>query len=464
MIHKKINDRIMEMFESGDFDYDFINLELDVRVKSKLHNYQHLHVYNLVSCLKKNNVIVDGSDTGTGKTYTAIACIKQLKLTPLIICPKGTINIWKNVCKYFDVNPLSIVNYEMLKNCNTYDTNNNIIDCDFLKNINDEYIWNFNNPKNIVVIFDEAHKCKNKSTFNSQLLLSLKNITKCFLISATLCDNPKNFTVFGYMLDYYDNLKKGKKWVEGVIREQTMNRIKGNILYKYIYPNKGSRMTIQDIGDNYPMNQISVDCFDLSEKDSKIIDNSYNLLNKMYKNKGSDSLVQINRERQFIELLKVPIFIDLIEKYTEHQKSIAIFVNYKETMNKIMNYLKSKKIEYCFIDGSQNIKEREDNVNNFQTNKIKIIICTIQSGGQSISLHDLSGNNPRVSIISPTFSSTDLIQTLGRIYRMGVKTPTLQIILFSTSKVERNISETIKRKIKFLDKLTDQDLFCNIFN
>lgn len=461
MLQRKINNRIMEMFNKGEFDDDFINLELDEFIKSRLFPYQHLHVFNLISCLKKNNVVIDGSNTGTGKTYTSIAVAKHFNLIPIIICPKGSINIWKEVCEYFKIKPLLITNYELLRKGNNGDTEKKIL---YLSN--KEFTWKFDNPKKIIVIFDEAHKCKNYNTLNGKLLLSLKNICKIMLLSATLCDHPKNFKIFGYMLDFYDNLKKGKKWIENIIIEQDKNKCKNNyqnIIHKYIFPEKGSKMCILDIGENYPMNQINVNCYDVDDKNIKRINMAYNNILSEMKNNNAESLTKILVERQEIELIKVPLIINLIDKYLEHNKSIAIFVNFRKTLTNISQYLDNIGIKYSQIHGSQTIIEREKNINDFQNNSVKIILSTIQSGGQSINLHDIQGNNPRISIISPSFSSTELLQTLGRIYRVGLKSPTLQIILFYAGTVEKKISDIIKKKINFMDKITDDDLIFDIF-
>lgn len=456
MLHKKINDRFMEMFEKGEFDDDFINLELSTFIKNKLHTYQHLHVFNLISCVSKNNVTIDGSDTGTGKTYCALAVAKHFGYIPLIICPKSTISIWKDTCLYFNIKPLDIINYENIRLGNITQKNN-----PYLEIRDDNFFWKFQDTSKIIVIFDEAHKCKNKSTLNSKLLMSLKNLCKMILLSATLCDNPKNFTVYGYMLNFYNDLKKGKKWIENIIKEQDKN--KSNIIYKYLFPEKGSRMTMNEIKDNYPMNQICVDCYNIDNKYVKQIDNSYNLIHGNLKISQAESLIKLNFERQKIEEIKIPIILELMEKYLEHNKSIAIFINFRKSLETIRKYLDKNNITHSYIDGTQTLIERDLNINNFQTNKVRIIVCTIQSGGQSINLHDKIGNNPRVSIISPSFSSIDFLQTLGRIYRVGLKSPTLQIIIFCANTIEKSISDAIKTKINFLDKLTDDDLCTSIF-
>ena len=87
------------------------------KIKDKLLKYQIQHTENLVRILQNNMACLDASDTGTGKTYTAIGVAKMLKCKPFIICPKSVISNWIQVCKYFDCEILGIANYEMLKNC-----------------------------------------------------------------------------------------------------------------------------------------------------------------------------------------------------------------------------------------------------------------------------------------------------------------------------------------------------------
>src|SRR3989338_1480104 len=83
-------------------------------------SYQIPHVYQLYECLQGVDCVLDASDTGTGKTYTTIACCYLLKLKPLIICPKSVINTWIDVAKKMGVEILGISNYEKMKGCKYY--------------------------------------------------------------------------------------------------------------------------------------------------------------------------------------------------------------------------------------------------------------------------------------------------------------------------------------------------------
>ena len=110
------NNRILELFENCDFE----NIKIPENIETKLLDYQILHVQNLIYSLENNNILLDLSDTGCGKTYSAIAVCKFNQLRPMIICPKTIISSWKKVCKYFQVKPYFVVNYETMRNGKYY--------------------------------------------------------------------------------------------------------------------------------------------------------------------------------------------------------------------------------------------------------------------------------------------------------------------------------------------------------
>ena len=120
-MNKKIDKRLNDMYENNVFDEDFIKIELEKNILNNILPYQHLHLMNLICAFKKGNdlTILDGSSTGLGKTYTAIATCSHLKLKPIIVCPLSVIGVWQNVCRIFNVVPLTIVNYELIRTINS---------------------------------------------------------------------------------------------------------------------------------------------------------------------------------------------------------------------------------------------------------------------------------------------------------------------------------------------------------
>jgi SNF2 family DNA or RNA helicase len=464
-LKNKIDQRIFDLFDKAHTNDDIDNINIRDEIVKKLHPYQILHTFNLITALKNNNCIVDGSSTGTGKTYTAIATCAQLNLLPIIICPKNVISSWINIVNLFNVKSLLIVNYEAIRSLNCLNQNNEIIPCTYITKQKDFYIWNFNSlsltdQKRVVFIFDEAQKCKNHNSLNAKLLISTKKY-KTMLLSATICDKLSDFGIFGMMLRFYNNHEQGKKWIQSVIREdKNQYGVKKNSLHRYLFPSKGSKMSLDDLGDAFPMNQISVECYDLSAANQEKINDYYRQIdNKL--NNGTipgNQLIKLNSLRQKIENLKSSLIIDMMVDYYEHNKSVCIFVNYKSSLRIIIDYLKKKGIMYAEIHGDQSIDVRKHNIDSFQTNQVRIIVCTIGSGGMAISLNDTIGLYPRVSLISPNYSGIDLVQTLGRISRTDTKSPCLQKIIFCANTCEANVAAILKQKKDMLDKITDEEL------
>lgn len=456
---KKVKKRIMDMFNNRVFE-DIDDIGIKPHVKKHLFQYQFLHVFNLSTAIKHNNIAIDGSATGTGKTYTAIAVCKQMNLTPIIICSKTTRSNWSMVCKIFDVDPIAVVNYELLRNCKVYNEDNKKIDADFIRKTEDgkRYKWKIKNPRRTILIFDEVHRCKNYKSQLGRLLIDAKHQCKILMLSATLCDKLNDFSSFGYMLGLYGKLSQSKNWIKGIIREDTKKICgeRSNAMADSLFPDKGSRMMIEDIGEAFPKNQISAECFDLDVKDIQKMNKRLSKLKKLRGEK--DTLVEISDVRQEIEKLKIPIIIEEIMKYYESGRSVVVFVNFVNTLDTISEYLQKNNILHATVQGGQNAEERELNIELFQFNKNRVILCTIQSGGESISLHDTTGEHPRVSLISPSLSSIELVQALGRIYRSDTRSPCLQKIIFCADTYEERICDIIREKSELINKLTDEDL------
>jgi hypothetical protein len=72
-------------------------------IKKLLLPHQIDHVANLSERLLENYICFDCSDTGTGKTYSAIATAKHLKMNIFVICPKTIMSSWIDVIAVFGV-------------------------------------------------------------------------------------------------------------------------------------------------------------------------------------------------------------------------------------------------------------------------------------------------------------------------------------------------------------------------
>ncbi len=415
--------------------------------------FQQEHYEIMKTALEKNNIAIDSSDTGTGKTYVAFALAKALELKPIIICPKSVIPSWMKVSKLFGIDVLGISNYELMRHGNWI--NNGIKQsCEYFNK--DTFEWN--PPEKCLFIFDEVHRCKNEKTVNSKILLSTKETkSKILLLSATVADKPKYFSVVGYMTNFCSSVRTFNIMLRSY--KKVNPQIEDNIiiLHSYIFPEYGSRIKMADLGKYLPKNIILPGSYSMNEEEVKDVENQYALIKtvsderKEQHDETNSFLAKIIRARQRIEALKVSILIDQIDLHISDNLNVAVFVNFRDTLDLLSDHFKTT----CLIMGGQSSSSRQKSIDDFQSGKSNIIICMIQCGGVGISLHDVSGERPRVSIISPPWSAQNLVQALGRIYRVECKSQCIQKIVYCSGTIEERICDILKTKIENYSKFND---------
>jgi superfamily II DNA or RNA helicase len=436
--------------------------------KKLLISYQINNTENLIRNISNNGAVLDASDTGTGKTYSAVCAVATMHLRPIVICPKSVMSIWKKVCKIFNVTPFFIVNYETIKNKKYYNENGDRVKCPYINYNDNMYSWK-KLPSDVIFIFDEAHKCSGVNTYNGKLLIASKTNTPTgvMLLSATIADRAERFKIFFYILNFID-VEKAKELKFDIkeymtVVDKWIFRSPNPILriHNMLYPNRCTRMSIDVLGDLFPENQISVEPYYMGkEAENKIryaYDEIYDAMNELTNKSKKDKnnpLVRVLRAQQKIELLKIPTFKELTSEYIDQGFSVVIFVNFTQTLKALSEMLSTK----CLIYGEQTQMERDFNIDEFQEDRERIIICNIKAGGVGVSLHDLHGQYKRVSLISPCWSAIDLTQALGRIHRAGAKSKSLQRIIYCDNTVENNIADRIKVKLGNLQSLNNGDL------
>jgi superfamily II DNA or RNA helicase len=439
-----------------------------------LKDFQVNHVRHLLHASKTNGNLIDSSETGIGKTYCSIATAMETGRPIFVITPKTVIRGWKKAVELTGIECAGIINYEALKFGNT----------EYLTVIEDEpiitkkgktirnitYKWNI--PKGTIFIWDEIHRCRNYKSINAKMLEAcVYSGYQCFGLSATIADNPQHLGVIGPMLKMFR-----KETFFGWMMNHGMftRSINGNNiltfsgasyhLYKIhnvIYPDRGHRVTKNELGDLFPDNTIIAESYEMDNADKieKVIKKMRKELRNLQIKKSEDvnedhPLTIRLRARQEVELLKVPAFVELAEDAMEEGNSVIIFVNFRETLDALKSRLKTD----CAIYGNQKESERNKSVDDFQAGSSNIIIVNIQAGGVGIDLHDTLGGYPRYVLVSPTDRSLDLVQCFGRAHRTGGMSKVIQKIIFAAGTVEEKVCENVNMKINNLSALNDGDL------
>lgn len=211
-------------------------------VRSKLRPWQIEPAQHLLEVLGKHDSALDSSETGTGKSYVAMAVSVSFQFSTLVVCPKISISMWHRVAQHFG-DSVSVINYESLRTGRSlYGRWNNqeqvdagpegrIFDhvcgfCQMRIDFSKPHVSCYTNqtgihcvvskPRPIVrgvfnfdkavkfLIFDEVHRCGGSDSLNADMLIAAKRQRiKHLMLSATPAQNILQMRAIGYSLDLF---------------------------------------------------------------------------------------------------------------------------------------------------------------------------------------------------------------------------------------------------------------------
>jgi len=396
---------------------------------------------------------LDTSHVGTGKTVVASHLAKSLNRPVAVICPKAVIPSWQRELQESGIEPLFVINYEKIRTGKT----------EWLTK-RGKKIMTWHLPEDTLLLVDECHKMGGAYTQNAQMLIAAKN-AGCHLhcMSATAAEDPTQMRALGYALGLH-SLNKAeaplRSWYGWMMQNgcrqndwgawELRHRSKLTDIRDTMYGSFAKRLTVEDFPDSFRQNRVFVEPIEFA--DSKKIAKAYSDLGltpdivRQYIEEGTveDSdfvIVNILRARQLAESFKVREMVEMAEDLLTESNSVVLFVNFRETADALSTALKCGAIV-----GGQKADERQQLIDDFQSDKTHVLVVNISAGGTGISLHDVNGNRPRVSLISPSFNVKEYMQALGRIHRNGAKSDALQKILVASDTIEEVVMDAIDKK------------------
>lgn len=328
------------------------------------------------------------------------------------------------------------------------------------------YQWKL--PKKTMFVFDEVHKCKSEDSQNMRLLVAAKPYVT-FGLTATPGITPRDFKALGYVLGLH-RLYDFDVWTEGhgCRRVYTQGKTRkfigwdyakksGGIetLNKELFPLRAARMRISEI-PGFPETSITAEAFSASEAPK--LREAYAACVKACRDQvGKNKMIQVTailRYRMFAEKMKVPLFISLIEEAIEGGYSVAVFVNFKETLA----LLKKKFPEAPLVYGKQKGADREAGRQAFEDNQVNKIFLNMEAGGDSLDLHDIHGGHPRMAFIAPTYNPYTLKQVFGRVHRDGALTKSIQRIVYMADTQEEKVCEDVREKLQAFSTINGDEV------
>lgn len=419
--------------------------------------------------LEKHRFFVNACGTGAGKTVMALQTMKDLYVRFLVVAPIVSHEQWRRTARAMDCEDLllDVINIEKISRGSAK-------------------IW-FNKgegwklPHGAVVILDECHRgCSGEKSNATEAFALLKAYPSIRLLamSATLASNPMQLRMAGYWAGLHGYVKQsynqfllrhGCKWEQfGWGRNRrygmmfTRNPQKARDMMAAIRREFGEMIMAygpKDIPD-FPTETILVESVDLSKRDRDEIEDAYAEMSDKVKANTGIQLVDCLHERMRAELCKAQAMVDLAVSYVNSitdNYSVVMFLSFTQTREKVEKLLREAGVSFRSVYGGMDEAERQAGIDAFQANEVHCLVCMSQAASCAMSAHDVKHERMRVSLISPSFSASDMKQALGRIRRVG-GTHATQVFVLAAGTVEDDVAASLRKKIDNLDTLNDADL------
>lgn len=423
----------------------------------------------LVSAINHWGAAVDGSELGTGKTYSACGVARELDIPFVIVCPKPVIYQWEKVISnHFKLKKChGIINYELLiRGRKDSDIASFVLSRATRRN---KFTWKL--PKNSIIIWDEAHRLKNWKTRSSKVCMEAHKLGyKQLFLSATLAASPLDLRTVGICTKMFKTAKEYYQWAydHGVFKgdwglEFNNSPTSLKLIHKYLFEQRGERL-LRDIIPNFPETEIIVTAYDINEEDTNKIREIYDEMKRelsliKFKEKNDESEMAIRiRALQKTEMLKIPLIEEMVRDGNETGMSVIIFLNFSDSIDALAKRLNTT----CIYDG-RNEKVRQKCLEDFQSNKEIVLITNLAAAREGLNAGDEHGGHPRLALISPNDSVQKLKQVFGRVHRENSKTKSIQRLIYVANTQEENVVDNVGQKLENMTLInngiiTDDDL------
>jgi hypothetical protein len=333
------------------------------------------------------------------------------------------------------------------------------------------YTWH--PPTPTIIIFDECQDAGGLKSLNSQLLIGCGQCENTYplCLSATVADSPLKLKALGFVTgmhalkDYYQwCLRNGcGKSPFGYNALYFRNSDRHRVVTKLHHHLKqyGVRIKRDEVLQYMPEETIEVELWDTgSRPKSGVVADALEMLDRtrdedlVRHEEAVPGAVELMRNRQEAELLKLPALAREITAAVEDGMYVPVFLNFVNSIDALVSLLAAEDITAGIFDG-RDIKGREKAHSDFMAARLQCIILQSQAGSAAIDLHDTEGGRPRCSFVCPTYHAETMLQMLGRVTRFGAKSPVLQRICFAENTVEQRVYQVAETKCQNIRAMND---------
>jgi len=455
-------------------------------ITAELRHYQKegLNWLNFLDDMGWGGILAD--DMGLGKTLQVLTFLQHVlerdDTTNLIIVPTTLLFNWENEIRKFAPKLKAHYHYgvQRVNNTTTFDNYDIVFttygillrDIELLK----DYKFNY-------IVLDESQAIKNPASrrFKAANLLQAKSR---LALSGTPIENS-TFDLYAQMSfvnrGFLGGVSNFKESFSNAI-DKDGDELIGSELQRLINPFV-LRRTKENVASELPPKTEDVIFCEMDTAQRKVYD-AYRdqfrdqLIGKVEEEGMGKSklmvLEALTRLRQICdspqlisgstmnetESVKIKEIIQHITDKTANHK-ILIFSQFVKMLGLIRDELTRRGIEFEYLDGKSSTKQREQSVNNFQTDdELRVFLISLKAGGTGLNLTAAD----YVYIVDPWWNPAVENQAIDRCYRIGQDKNVFAYRMICRDTVEEKILKLQERKKKVAGDIvqTDENIMKNL--
>lgn len=404
-----------------------------------LYPHQFNNALRLSESIGECGAALDVSDTGTGKSLTALATADCLDKRAFVICPLSVGPGWE--VKANEYNPalfLGWTNYEKARKPGWLATTSLV-------------------PESTLIVFDEAHRVKGKKTQQAELVRQLKQAGFDILfLSATPFVSPLETRAMAYAhnlttwIGWWRELPRfgcrraahlrGNPWVwtPSITKMHKLREWFGKSLVHTGWKD------VEGFGDL----RFVPELVELSPSKRSALNRARAGLD--WDNPGAHV-----KERVLIESVRAKAMAEQAKDLVETSHWVLAFFNFLEPLDEFATLAGTERV----IKGSTDGPIREEHLNNWRKEG-GILAAQSATMCEGVDCHDTDGDKPRVSLVSLPWSATVYRQLMGRTHRAGQKSPAIFKPFFVKDTPEQTrLLPNLTTKMENLATLRDADFY-----
>ena len=461
---KKELDSICEKFRN----FDSINLDIPNNLKADLRDYQinGFNWFKVLDYYKFGGILAD--EMGLGKTIQTIAFLLSLSnKKSLIVTPTSLIYNWKNEFEKFapDIKVLLIHGSKRdREKCFMELQNFDVILTTYGTLRND--LEKYSEIKFDYCIIDEAQNIKNPVALVTESVKSI-NAENKFALTGTPMENNllELWSIFDFIMPGYlysktkfqelfinkeDNVKNLKKLIKPFIlrrsKKQVMKELPDKIEKNFFVELNKEQKKVYSVYAKDIQDKIK----DKNLKKDKIVIFSY--LTKLRQLCLDPSIVVKDYSKKSS---KIETCLEILRDSINENHKILLFSQFTSVLKNISKELDKYKIEYHYIDGKTNAKERLELVDTFNTSTDKkVFLISLKAGGTGLNLTSAD----MVIHFDPWWNPSVENQASDRAHRFGQKNSVQVIKLIAKGTIEEKIIKLQESKKELINQFINGEL------